>query len=52
MRKPRALQPGDRIALVSPASPFSRDEFDLGIGEIARLGYVPVYEEDLFARAG
>ena len=25
---PAALKPGDRIAIVSPASPFARDEFD------------------------
>jgi muramoyltetrapeptide carboxypeptidase len=50
--KPRALQPGDRIAIVSPASPFSRDEFDRGIEEIRRLEFVPVYEDDVFARMG
>jgi muramoyltetrapeptide carboxypeptidase len=49
--KPRALRPGDQIALVSPASPFSREEFDRGLDEIRRLGYVPVYEEDVFARS-
>jgi muramoyltetrapeptide carboxypeptidase len=49
--KPRALQPGDRIAVVSPASPFSREEFDRGLDEIRRLGYVPVYDEAVFAKA-
>jgi muramoyltetrapeptide carboxypeptidase len=48
--KPRALLAGDRVAVVSPASPFSRDEFDLGLGEIRRLGFEPVYDEDVFAR--
>ena len=48
--KPRALRRGDRIAVVSPASPFSREEFDRGIGELRRLGFVPVYEDDVFAR--
>jgi muramoyltetrapeptide carboxypeptidase len=52
VNKPRPLTPGDHIALVSPASPFSREEFDRGLDEIRRLGYVPVYEEDVFARAG
>jgi len=37
---------------VSPASPFSREEFDRGVEEIRRLGYVPMYEDDVFARAG
>ena len=36
MRKPRALRPGDRIAVVAPASPFARDEFDAGVAELRR----------------
>lgn len=50
MRKPRALRPGDRIAIVAPASPFTRQDFDAGIEEIRRLGFEPVYDEDVFAR--
>jgi muramoyltetrapeptide carboxypeptidase len=50
MLKPRALAPGDRLAIVAPASPFARDEFDDGIAEIVRLGFVPVYDETVFAR--
>jgi muramoyltetrapeptide carboxypeptidase len=50
MLKPRALRPGDRIAVVSPASPFKREEFDLGVEELRRLGYEPVWEESVFAR--
>jgi muramoyltetrapeptide carboxypeptidase len=50
MLKPRALAPGDRIALVAPASPFARDEFDAGLAELRRLGYEPVYDESVFAR--
>ena len=41
MRKPRALRPGDRVAVVSPASPFKREEFQAGLVEI---------REHLFAR--
>jgi muramoyltetrapeptide carboxypeptidase len=48
--KPRALKPGDRIAIVAPASPFSRDEFSRGVAEIERLGFVPVYDDSVFAR--
>lgn len=48
MIKPRALRPGDRIGIVSPASSFNREEFDLGIAEIRRLGYDPVYDESVF----
>lgn len=50
MIKPKALRPGDRIALVAPASPFSREAFDAGVAELRRLGYEPVYQESVFAR--
>ena len=50
MVKPRALQPGDRLAVVSPASPFNREEFDRGVEEIRRLGFVPVFDDTVFAR--
>jgi muramoyltetrapeptide carboxypeptidase len=50
MLKPRALAPGDRIAVVAPASPFARDQFELGIAELRALGFVPVYDESVFAR--
>jgi|SRR5471030_114462 len=50
MRKPRALSPGDRLAIVAPASPFTREEFDAGVAEIRRLGFEPVYDESVFAR--
>jgi muramoyltetrapeptide carboxypeptidase len=50
MIKPRALAPGDRLAIVSPASPFTREEFDRGVDEITRLGFVPVYDDSVFAR--
>src|SRR4051812_32620988 len=50
MRKPRALRPGDRIALVAPASAFARAEFDAGVSELRRLGFDPVYDESVFER--
>jgi muramoyltetrapeptide carboxypeptidase len=50
MLKPRALAPGDRLAVVAPGSPFDRREFDCGIEEIRRLGLVPVYDDSVFAR--
>jgi len=52
MRKPRALRPGDRVAVVAPASPFARDEFDAGVAELRRLGFEPVYDDSVFARQG
>ena len=50
MHKPRALAAGDRLAIVAPASPFTREEFDSGLQEIRRLGFVPVYDDSVFAR--
>ena len=52
MRKPRVLSPGDRVALVAPASPFDRDRFDAGVREIEKLGLCPVVTDGLFARRG
>ncbi len=40
------------MAVVSPASPFARTEFDAGIAVIERLGFVPVFDESVFARDG
>ncbi len=50
MLKPRALSRGDRLAVIAPASPFPKDEFDLGIAELERLGLVPVFDDSVFAR--
>jgi muramoyltetrapeptide carboxypeptidase len=49
--KPPALKSGDRIAVVSPASSFNRAEFDLGIAELRRLGFEPVYDNSVFETA-
>ena len=51
MIKPGAVLPGDRIAIVSPASPFSRDELDRGVAELRRLGYEPTYDPTIFETA-
>lgn len=50
MVRPRALRPGSRIGIVSPASPFDRSEFDAGLAELRALGYAPVHDERVFAR--
>src|SRR5919201_6053955 len=50
MRKPRALHPGDRVAVVAPASGFAPEEFDAGVGELKRLGFDPVYDDTIFDR--
>ena len=38
LTKFRPIRPGSRIALVAPASSFSREEFDAGVTELKRLG--------------
>src|SRR6266849_3105800 len=50
MLKPRALRPGDRIAIVAPASSFARESFDAGVAELRLLGDAPVYDDSVFAR--
>lgn len=52
MLKPKALRPGGRVAVIAPASPFTRQEFDEGIAELERLGFEPVFDERVFARQG
>jgi muramoyltetrapeptide carboxypeptidase len=52
MRKPRALRPGDRVAVVALASPFTREDLDAGMAELRRLGFEPAYDDRVFARAG
>ena len=52
MLKPHVLRQGDRLAIVAPASPFNRLEFDQGLEEIRSLGFVPCYQDTVFARHG
>ena len=50
MLKPRALRRGSKIALIAPASPFDRAEFDRGVEELRHLGFEPCWEPSVFAR--
>jgi len=50
LRRPKALRAGDRVAIVAPASPFPRDEFEAGVEEIRRLGFEPEFEPGVFER--
>lgn len=50
LRKPRGLKPGDRIAVVAPASSFRAPEFEAGLVELRALGFVPEYEASVFDR--
>lgn len=50
MIRGRRLQPGDRIALVAPASGFRVSELDAGVAELRRLGFDAVYSPEVLAR--
>ena len=50
LKKPRALRPGDRLALVAPASGFDRAEFDAGVEELRALGFQPTWDDSVFER--
>lgn len=48
--RPPALVSGARLAIVAPASPFRRDDFEAGLAELRALGFEPVWDERVFAR--
>ena len=52
MLKPRRLIRGDRLAVIAPASPFRREEFDEGIDELRLLGFEPAFDDSVFAQQG
>lgn len=50
LRKVRPAGPGSVVRVLAPASPFDRADFDAGLRELERLGFVPVYDERVFER--
>lgn len=50
--KIRPVRPGATIALVAPASPFPREEFDRGVAELRRLGFNAWWDERVFDATG
>lgn len=48
--KPRALKSGDKIGVIAPASSFNRQAFLGGCDRLRKMGYEPVYSEDIFDR--
>jgi len=48
--KPRALETGDRVGIVAPASYFNREEFEAGCAVLRQIGYEPIYSESIFDR--
>lgn len=51
-RRPRRLSPGDRVALVAPASPVKPEALERGADELRTLGFEPVYDHRVLARHG
>ncbi|MEP7117700.1 MAG: LD-carboxypeptidase [Acidobacteriota bacterium] len=51
-RRPRRLLPGDRIALVAPASPVKPEDLEKGADELRTLGFEPVYDARVLVRHG
>lgn len=51
-RRPRRLVPGDRVALVAPASPVQPDDLARGADELRSLGFDPVFDDRVLARHG
>lgn len=49
MLKPPSLIKGDKIGLVAPARKIERHEINKAIDIIEKQGFVPVYDEELFA---
>src|SRR5215831_13020279 len=48
--KPRALQPGDKVGIIAPASSFNEEVFLAGCARMRSLGFEPVYSEGIFSR--
>ena len=44
----RRLKPGDKVALVAPASSFPPEEIEAGVAELERLGLEAVYDQSIF----
>jgi len=50
MLRPPALTSGDRVQIVAPASPFSREAFDRGVEVLRGWGLQPTWRDDVFDR--
>ncbi len=52
LRRPRAIRPGGRIALVAPAGPLDPEKFEANRHALERLGFETVARDDILARDG
>jgi muramoyltetrapeptide carboxypeptidase len=51
MIRPSPLHPGDRIAIVAPASGCAPEELERGEAELRRLGFEPVHSDAVLERS-
>lgn len=49
IKKPKALQPGDQIRIVTPASPLTQERIQKGIALLEGEGYKVALSENIFA---
>src|ERR1700733_14463680 len=49
--KPPALQPGDTIGIIAPASNIKREHLEAGCDALRKLGYKPFYLESIFDKS-
>jgi len=47
---PPALQPGDTVGIIAPASGFNRERFLAGCEHLRQMGYRPFYLDSIFDR--
>ena len=50
MHKPNALQPGDRIGIIAPASNIQPDQLARGCQTIRDIGFDPIYDDSILDR--
>ncbi len=48
--KPRALQPGDKVGIVAPASNIKQDLLEAGCLQLRQMGYEPFYFDSIIDR--
>jgi muramoyltetrapeptide carboxypeptidase len=49
--KPPALQPGDTIGIIAPASNIKREHFEAGCDALRKLGYKPFYLDSILDKS-
>ena len=48
--KPPPLLPGDKVGVIAPASNVDRQAFNAGCETLRRMGYTPIFQENIFDR--